>query len=85
MNILEDLWYGNIIPVETDIEKNSQYHILLKEVIKAENKLIKALSDEQQQLFESYKAYQNKLYCEAECQAFVKGFKLGCKIITEIK
>ncbi len=84
MTILENLWFGNISPVETEIEKGSEYDKLLRQVVIAEKIMIETLSEEQKQLLDNYKEAQMKLYCHSESQAFVKGFKLGATIMIEV-
>ena len=84
MTILENLWFGNISPVEAEIEKGSEYDKLLRQVVIAEKNMIDNLSEEQKQLLNNYKEAQMKLYCHSESQAFVKGFKLGATIIIEV-
>ena len=52
MTTLEELWYGNIRPVETYIEGNMEYRSLLRIVAKNREKLETTLNPEQAELFE---------------------------------
>jgi hypothetical protein len=83
MNILEELWYGNIAPNEIEISKGSELDKQLKEVISNEDKLYNTLTDEQKQLFENLKTSQLKYTVLTKCKVFVKGFKLGTRMILE--
>jgi hypothetical protein len=84
MNILEELWYGNVSPNEMNIPKGSKLNELLKEIIHSEEQLDKTLTDEQKQLLENLKNAQLKFNSLTECEVFAKGFKLGAKIMLEI-
>lgn len=83
-NILEDLYQGNIRPVEKRYLKSSMYN---EEILKL-NELIEELSDE---LNEKQKERLNELIrttsniTAIECESdFKTGIRLGAKIILEI-
>lgn len=54
MTILENLWYGNIHPVEQFLERNKGYKTLLRIVVKDQERLRDTLSPEQVELLEKY-------------------------------
>lgn len=83
MTILEDLYYGNIIPAEKGIRKGSEYSKLLNLAARNEEKLSATLTKEQKILFEKYKDCTLEMYGISEKEAFVEGVKLGTKIIVE--
>ena len=83
MTILEDLYYGNIIPAEKGIRKGSEYSKLLNLAARNEEKLSATLTKEQKILFEKYKDCTLEMYGISENEAFVEGVKLGVKIIVE--
>ena len=84
MNIIEELWYGNIAPCERDFKKGSIYSELLGYIVKHENDLRRLLNDEGKEIFEKYIECSNEMYGISEREAFVQGFTLGARIIIEI-
>lgn len=54
MTVLEDLWYGNISPVENFIEGNMEYKGLLRLVSKNREILESELSPKQLEIIEKY-------------------------------
>ena len=82
-NILEDLWYGNIIPLEDSGWKNEQVKKLSTLMSKYRDEVVDSLSDPQKELLMKYDDAVNAMYAEFEKEAFVSGFKLGCRIISE--
>jgi hypothetical protein len=83
MNILEELWYGNINPCEFDISKGGELDKILKEIIHNEKQLDNTFTDEQKQMLDTLKTSQLKFNSLTKCQVFIKGFKLGVKIMLE--
>lgn len=83
MTILEDLYYGNIVPAEKGIKKGGEYSKLLNLAARNEEKLSDTLTKEQKILFEKYKDCTLDMYGISEKEAFVDGVKLGVKIIVE--
>ena len=83
MTALEDLWYGNIRPVETYIEGNMEYKNLLRLVSKNREILENELSPKQLELFEKYTASVNEMNSISETAAFKCGFTLAVLLLTE--
>ncbi|MGN0458501.1 MAG: DUF6809 family protein [Eubacterium sp.] len=82
MNILQELWYGNIRPNEnkvmTDEEKRlteliAQYHETLSSSLKNEDLVV----------FEKYVDCFTEYASLIECQAFEIGFKLALKLMKD--
>ena len=84
MNILEDLWFGNISPWERPFKKDSAYAELLALVIRHQEDLRSRLNDEEKEIFEKFTECTNEMYGIAEREAFVRGFTFGARIIIEI-
>lgn len=82
-NILEDLWYGNIIPMEDSGKKNEHIKKLSTLMSEYRDELVETMSDKQKELLMKYDDAVNAMYAEFEKEAFVCGFKLGCRIISE--
>ena len=84
MNIIEELWYGNISPCERDFKKGSKYSELLGYIVRHEEDLKKRLNDEEIEILEKFTEYTNEMYGISEREAFVRGFVLGARIIIEV-
>ena len=84
MNIIEELWYGNISPCERDFKKGSNYSELLGYIVRHEENLKKRLNDEEKEILEKFTECTNEMYGIAERAAFARGFVLGARIIIEV-
>ena len=82
MNILQELWYGNIRPNEdkviTDEEKE-----LVSLIAKRHEILSSSLKNEDLVVFEKYVDCSTEYTSLVEAQAFEIGFNLAVKILTE--
>ncbi|MCI7212382.1 MAG: hypothetical protein MR981_09320 [Ruminococcus bromii] len=83
MDILEDLYYGNLFPREKLSKLDDETKELLGLFNRNEEKLTATLSDEQKETFEKYKDCNREISEISERQAFITGFKLGAKIVIE--
>ena len=83
MTILENLWYGNIRPVEQFVDGNAEYRSLLRLVGNNREKLEATLSSEQAELFEKFYTAVNEMNSTAEVEAFSYGFRLGASLMNE--
>ena len=83
MTILENLWYGNIRPVEEFVDGNMEYKSLLRLVGNNREKLEATLTPEQAELFEKFYTAVNEMNSTAEVQAFSYGFRLGACLMNE--
>ena len=84
MNILEDLWYGNITPWERPFKNDGTYSELLSLVIRHQENLLSRLNDEEKEIFEKYTDCTSEMRDLTEREAFVKGFTIGAQIIIEV-
>ncbi len=80
MTTLENLWYGNIRPVEEFLADNKEYKELLRIVAKNRGKLEVTLSAEQAELFEKYYTATNEMNSVSEAEAFKYGFYLATRL-----
>ena len=82
MNILQELWYGNIRPNEdkviTDEEKK-----LIELIARHHETLSSSLKDNDLDVFEKYVDCFTKYVSLIECQAFEIGFKLALKLMKD--
>ena len=83
MTVLEDLWYGNIRPIENFIDGNMEYKGLLRLVSKNREALESELSPKQLDLLEKYNLSQNEMNAISETAAFQYGFSLGVRLMME--
>lgn len=84
MSKLKELYYGNVCPVEKNIEKGSEYYEFSKKTAVTEEKLLKSLNDEEKKLYEVVLECRSKQECILEEEIFVDGFRLGAQIMLEI-
>ena len=84
MDILEELWYGNITPTEySRIENNANYKEALNLVNHNQKCLTATLTDEQNQLLEKLLTASEEFANIIELDCFKVGFKLGARFILE--
>ena len=84
MNILEELWYGNIQPMEVShIENNAQYKEALQLVNRNYDRLQEELTEKQKELLIRYAESRNEFSNITELDAFETGFKLGAGLVIE--
>ena len=84
MQILEDLYIGNVRPGERMFKRNSQYAKALDETVKAGDTLTASLSDEQKEFFEDYMTAQREVNVLTDCETFCYVFKVGAKIMLDV-
>lgn len=83
MTTLEDLWYGNIRPVENYVEGNTEYKSLLRLVAKNRETLENELSNKQCELFEKYNTSVNEMNSVSEAAAFKYGFTIAVELLAK--
>ena len=85
MDILEELWYGNIQPMEvSQIENNAQYKEALNLVNSNYDRLQEGLTEKQKELLMRYAESRNEFSNITELDAFKTGFKLGAGLVIEV-
>ena len=84
MKILEDLYYGNIVPQEKTFLKDSQYATLLTYVQRHMDDLNATLTEEQKEIFEKFHDCKEEMQIISEVNAFISGFKLAMRIMIEV-
>ena len=84
MDILEDLYYGNLFPHEKCAKLDDEMKELLGLLNRNEEKLTAILSDEQKETFEKYKDCNQEISEICERNAFLNDFRLGARIIIEV-
>ena len=84
MNILEELWYGNIEPAEYDTSPNKEYKEMLQLISRNEDKLLDTMTDAQKELFTKYTDCVRDYQVMAECMLFQNSFRLGAKMMLAV-
>ena len=88
MNIIEELYYGNINPNEKEFDTHSRYATFMEIVSSNESKLVKYLelqpdAKEMQHLFSQMINAQSELLRFSERDRFLEGFNLGARITLD--
>ena len=84
MNTLEDLFYGNLFPLEKSAKLDDEVKELLKLLNRNEEKLTATLTESQKETLEKYKDCNREISEICERYDFISGFQLGAKIIIEV-
>ncbi|MCL2697914.1 MAG: hypothetical protein FWE74_07520 [Oscillospiraceae bacterium] len=79
MDFLENLFSGNIVPINEQIFKRD----MQKKITDAESELLKLLDGKDKELFESFVSTHIKLNYETALENFRIGFKFACKLNHE--
>ena len=82
-SIIEELYYGNICPMDRQIVKGGDYSHLLHLLTRNEDSLTETLTQAQQETFEKFKDCASELGDKNEMMSFVLGFKLGMRLAVE--
>ena len=83
MKILEELWYGNVDPKQWD-SASGRHKNLTRLATENEKKLLALLSDEAKEIYERLTDCQKELNDLEQCEMFIRGFKLGARIMIEV-
>lgn len=84
MQVLEDLYMGDIHPNERSFKKDSQYSRALNEVVKTGDALLSTLTEKQKGQFEAYITAQREVNVLTDCETFIYAFRLGAKIMIDV-
>ena len=81
MNILDELWYGNINPQEQSKENNRAINELLNLMGRNRDRLHDSLNEEQRETLEKYDDCVNEMYGLIESEIFSYAFRLGGRLM----
>ena len=81
--MIEDLWYGNIIPQEDSRTNSPEMKELLSYMARHYEDLEKSFTDEQKEIFEKFHDCWSEYMSLAEEAIFSYAFKLGMRIAIE--
>ena len=82
-SIIEELYYGNVLPFERRMPKSDEYSHIMKLLTRNEEELLKTLTEAQKETFEKFKANAAEVNGIDEATTFAIGFKLGVRLIAE--
>ena len=86
MTTLENSYYGNIEPCNTEtLKRNPRYIESLELVATLQQELSSAINSEQNDLYEKYMTASNELASVITEDAFKSGFSLAMKVMMEIQ
>ena len=83
MNLIEELYYGNIHPIEKSYNKDSQYAKASDEFCKNEKILIDSLAGDELKCLNILLEASNKILDYTGVENFKLGFTLGVRLITD--
>ena len=81
MNVINELWYGNIIPQEDSRSNSKEMKELLGYMSKHHDELQKILNKEQKELFEKFHNCWSEYISLSEAAIFEYAFKLGANLM----
>ena len=84
IKILEELWYGNLCPIENYRESSEQMSDLIEYIRKHRKDLKDTMSDEQKAIFEKLDDCSDELDNMCQREIFSYGFRLGARIAIEV-
>ena len=83
MNIIKELWHGNIIPQDDSRNNSPEMKQLMEYMSRHHDDLLKSMKDEQKEIFEKFDACWGEYMSLAEAAIFEYAFKLGMQIAIE--
>lgn len=83
MNIIEELYYGNINPIEKEFKRDSSYAKFMKIFSENEHKLF-AFFEEHKEEKELFTAMCSALLDFGERERFIEGFRLGARFLLDM-
>ena len=83
MDIINELWYGNVSPFEQCTRGDKRLKELLKMVARNREELDGTLTDKQKETLEKFEECMNEMHSITERDAFSYGFRLGVQLMAE--
>ena len=84
MNVIKELWHGNIIPQEDSRTNSKEMKELLGYMARHHEDLEKTFTEEQKEIFDKFHDCWSEYMSLAEASIFEYAFKLGAKMIMDI-
>ena len=83
MDIINELWYGNISPFEQCTRGDKRLKELLKLVARNREELDGSLTEKQKETLDKFEGCMNEMHSITERDAFSYGFRLGVQLMAE--
>ena len=83
MDIIKELWYGNVSPFEQSTRGDKQLKELLSLMACNRDELEETLTEKQKEALEKFEENMNEMHGIAERDAFSYGFRLGVQLMAE--
>ena len=85
MNIINELWHGNIVPQEDSRNNSPEMKELMEYMARHHDDLLKSMTDEQKETFEKFHDCWSEYMSLAEAAIFEYAFKLGARLAMEVQ
>ena len=85
MNIINELWHGNIVPQEDSRNNSPEMKELMEYMARHHDDLLKTMPDEQKEIFEKFDDCWSEYMSLAEAAIFEYAFKLGARLMLEVQ
>ena len=83
MDIIRELWYGNVAPFEQCTRGDKQMKELLLLMARNRDELEETLTEKQKETLEKFEENMNEMHGIAERDAFSYGFRLGVQLTKD--
>ena len=83
MDIIRELWYGNVSPFEQCTRGDKQMKELLSLMARNRDELGEGLTEKQKETLEKFEEALNEMHSIAERAAFSYGLRLGIRLMAE--
>ena len=84
MNIIKELWHGNIAPQDDSRNNSPEMRELMEYMARHHDDLLKSMTDEQKEIFEKFDDCWSEYMSLAEAAIFEYAFKLGANLILNV-
>ena len=84
MNLLEKLYYGELLPLEHPALDQEKWRNIITQVTADETALLDDMTEEQKDRYKKYYKSTALLHSTETCDLFVIGFRLGARMMLEI-
>ena len=85
MNIIKELWHGNIAPQDDSRNNSPAMKQLMEYMSRHHDDLLKSMTDEQKEIFDKFHDCWSEYMSLAEAFIFEYAFKLGAQLAMEMK
>ena len=83
MNILKELYYGNVNPLEKRIKTGSEYAKFIEVIADSEEELNSCLDDEKKYLLNRIMDAQGEILDIESCEHFIEGVRIGAQFMLD--